>query len=455
MKGKLLATLTLERETAAASLADRAAFLRVALLTAATVAVGTLVGTFSSEKLLFLYKEQLHLSAGGLATFAILLAIPNYLRPFIGAGSDLFPLLGYHRRSYYALASLTAALGFFGLSLTAHYTYLTTLLLVMVAVAGGVTLLIMADAIMVTIGNKTGTVGRLQSVQMFTPYLLALVFAARLGGYVTQNWSYAYCFQVAALLSLLFLPLIFLIDEKRVSAGQHVRETPAEHAERLEAKRAERAQTTDALKKAARSPGLWVVVAYVFYLIFTPGTNTAQLYYAVDSLHFSKQFIGSLGQFLAAGVLLGILSFGAVSRKLPVIAVTLGAWLCDCSLYLINFALHDHFSAEVVAFVGGFSGILYSLCLYTLAARACPPHIEGTVYGLVISAIAFAGALGEKVGGTLYDFYGPHSGYSTAHAWHALNGWGLALTIPAGLLILLLPAWTKSRAPLSSKAEAS
>lgn len=337
----------------------------------------------------------------------------------------------------------------------AHYTYFSTLLAVMVAVAGAVTILIMADAIMVTVGNKTGTVGRLQSVQMFTPYLLSLVFTARLGGYVTQHWSYAHCFQAAALLSLLFLPLTFLIDEKRVSAGQHVRETPDEHAERLEAKRDERAQTTDALKKAARSPGLWVVVAYVFYLIFTPGTNTAQLYYAVDSLHFSKQFIGSLGQFLAAGVLLGILSFGAVSRKLPVIAVTLGAWLFDCCGYLINFALHDHFSAEVVAFVGGFSGIMYGLCLYTLAARACPPHIEGTVYGLVLSSIALAGALGEFVGGKLYDFYGPNSGHSTAHAWHALNGWGLALTIPAGLLILLLPAWTKSRAPLSSKAETS
>lgn len=106
-----MATLTLERETVAAPPAARSAFLRVALMMAATMTVATLVGTFSAEKLLFLYKEQLHLSAGGLATFAILLAIPNYLRPFIGAGSDLFPLLGYHRRSYYALASLTAAGG--------------------------------------------------------------------------------------------------------------------------------------------------------------------------------------------------------------------------------------------------------------------------------------------------------------------------------------------------------
>lgn len=417
------------------------------------MAVSTLVGTFSAEKLQFLYKEQLHLSASGLATLAILIGIPNYFRPFIGAGADLFPFLGYHRRSYYALAALIGAAGFFGLSQMPHYTYQATLLLVMVAVAGGVTLLIMADAVMVTVGNRTGTVGRAQSIQMFMPFLLSLLFAARLGGYVTQNWSYPHCFHAAALVSLFALPLTFLIDESRVSRSQHKQETPWERTERLEAKHAERAQTVAALRQAARSPGLWAIVAYVFYLIFTPGTNTAQLYYAVDSLHFSKQFLGNLAQFGAAGVLLGILFFGVVSRKLPVVAVVIGAWAFDCSLYLINFGLHDQFSAKVVAFVGGFCGILYSLCLYTLAARACPPHIEGTVYGLVLSAIGLAGALGDKVGSTLYDSLGPQSHHSAAHAWYAMNGCGLALTVPAALLIFLLPAWTKSREPLSARPE--
>jgi MFS family permease len=336
-----------------------------------------------------------------------------------------------------------------------HYAYLNTALLVMVTVAGGVTLMIMADAVMVTVGNKTGTVGRIQSVQQFTPYLLSLLFAARLGGYVTQHWSNAHCFRAAALTALFALPLTFLIDEKRGSHRQHERETTKEHAARLEAKRAERARTADALRQAARTPGLWTVVAFVFYLIFTPGTNTAQFYYSVDSLHFSKQFLGSLGQFGAAGVLLGILFFAAVSRKLPVVALVWGAWALDCSAYLLNFGLHDALSAKVLTFVGAFFGIMYTLSLLTLAARACPPYIEGTIYGLFVSAVGLAGTLGEKVGGNLYDFYGPKGGHSTAHAWYALNAWGLALTVPAALLILLLPAWAKSRQPLAAKAEAS
>lgn len=192
--------------------AQNIAFWRVALLMAGTVAVLALVGTFSGEKLRFLYKDQLHLSASAVASLTILLAIPTYFRPFIGASSDLFPLLGYHRRSYYALAVLLGAVGYFGLSLLPHPSYWTTAWLVIITVAGGVTLMIMADTIMVTVGNKTGTVGIIQSVQQFLPLLLSLVFLARLSGYVTQNWSYAHCFRLAALMSLLALPLTFLID---------------------------------------------------------------------------------------------------------------------------------------------------------------------------------------------------------------------------------------------------
>ena len=429
------------------------AFLRIALLMAGTVAVITLIGTFSGEKLNFLYKDQLHLTAGGMASLAILLLIPNYLRPFIGAGSDFFPLLGYHRRSYYALAALLGALGFFCLSALPHYTYLTTALLVIVAIAGNVTLMIMADAVMVTVGNRAGTVGRIQAVQQFTPSVLVFIVAP-LGGYVTQHWSYAHCFRVAALTALFALPLTFLIDEKRVGTGRHEREAPEEHAARLEAKRAERAQTAAALRQAARTPGLWAVVAYVFYLIFTPGTNTAQFYYSVDSLHFSKQFLGSLNRYGAAGTMLGILVFAAISRRLPPLALVLGAWAIDCSQYLMDFGLRDALSAQVITFAVSFFGIGYTLSLFTLAARACPPHVEGTIYGLFVSAIGLAGTLGEKVGGSLYDFYGPAHGHTTAHAWYALNGVGLAFTVPAALLILLLPAWTKSRRPMA-EAEAS
>lgn len=129
--------------TASAPPAQKAGFWRVALLMGGTVAVYAMVNAFSGEKLSFFYKEQLHLSASAFSTLLILLNVPTYFRPLIGASSDLFPLFGYHRRSYYALAGLLQATGFFVLSLFAHPSYWTTAVLIIVTVAGGVTLLIL------------------------------------------------------------------------------------------------------------------------------------------------------------------------------------------------------------------------------------------------------------------------------------------------------------------------
>ncbi len=439
----------------AAPPSQTAAFWRVALLMAGTVAALTLAATFSIEKLRFLYKDELHLSAGSAATLGILLLVPQYLRPLIGASSDLFPLFGYHRRSYYALAAQLGAFGFGALSLFSHPSYWTTALLVVVTVAGAAMLMIMADTVMVTVGNLTGTVGRIQSIQQFLPYALSFLYLAHLSGFVTQHWSYARCFQMAALLSLLPLPLTLLIDEKRTQSRPRAQEMPEEHAAQAAAKRAERTRNAAALREAAQSPGLWAVVAFVFYLIFTPGTNTALLYYQVDTLHFSKQFIGDLGQYGSAGSMLGIVAFALLSRRAPVRWIVLGAWLLDCSLYMTGFALHDALTGKIVTFGAAFLGIVYVLCLYTLAARACPPQIAGTVYGLFMAAILLAGTLGEKVGSTLYDHYGPASHHSAAYGWFALNGWGLALTLPAGLLIFFLPAWTKSRTSSTANSEAA
>lgn len=432
--------------------AQNAAFWRVALLMAGTVAVLTLVGTFSAEKLAFFYKEQLHLSASAVASLGILLASPTYFRPFIGAGSDLFPLLGYHRRSYYALAVLLDAGGFFALSLFSHPSYWTTALLVIVTIAGGVTLMIMADAVMVAVGNQTGTVPRLQSIQQLVPVVLSFVALARLSGYVTQHWSYALCFRTAALMALLALPLTLLIAEKRVSPRQQARETSEEHAQRAEAKMRDHAESLAALRQAAKSPGLWAVIAYVFYFTLTPSGSTAQFYFEVDTLHFSKQFIGNLDQWSSAGVILGIVTIAAISRRISVRTLVWSGWAIGTLAYLLNFALRDELSAKIIFFVTSYFGIMASLSLLTLSARACPPKVEGTIYGLFVAAIGLAGTLSNKIGGMLYDYYGvPH--HSAVHGWYALSWWGFGLTALAAGLIPLMPAWARSTQPLSAKPE--
>jgi hypothetical protein len=271
---------------------------------------------------------------------------------------------------------------------------------------------------------------------------------------VTQHWSYLACYQTAAALCLLGIPLAWALQDAKVINTRHGHESEEEHAARMASLREDRGRVAAALRQAAQSPGLWAAVAFVFYLIVTPGTGTAQFYYCVNNLHFSKQFLGNLQIPGSAGAIIGIALFAWGSRRMPVRALVWGAYLMDCSLYLASMALHDRPSGIVVAVVTSFLGSVYNLCLLTLAARACPPGIEGTVYGLVMSAISFAGVLGDKMGASIYDAFGPASHHSITHGWFGLLWCGFAFTVVAAVFIPFLPAWAKSREPLLPRAAA-
>jgi hypothetical protein len=424
---------------------------RVALLIIVSVSFGSLLGAFTGQKVTFLFKEELHLSVSEVGTLGILLGIPAYLQFFMGAWADLRPLFGYHRRSYYVLACLLEIAGFLGLAFLHQYQYAMVACLLLVTGAGGVLLGVVFNAVMVTVGNPTGSFGSLQSLARFVPIVLSIVYVSGLSGRVLEHWSYRHSFLMAALLCLLRIPVALLIDEKRVARRYRADETKEERKRRLDARQADRERTARALRQAAATPGLWAMVAFIFYLILTPGIFTAETYYMKDVLHLSKQFIGDLAKWRAGGVLIALIAFGLASRRLPVRSLVWGAWIMDCVSYPALLLLHNGPSAQWVSLLSVLIGTLYGLCLTTLAARACPRGIEGTVYGLVMASIALGGTLSEKFGGILYDYFGP---LNTTHHYTITHGWvwalwiGFGFTVIAAVFIPFLPAWARSSAPL-------
>ena len=434
-----MSTVTLPAEKAGAA-GHKADLWRVVILAALFASLSAFLLAFTTEKLLFLYKEQLHLSPGGVGTLGIIAGLPLYLQPLMGAFSDLNPLAGYHRRSYYVLGGLLGAAGYLCLALQPHYLFVSVVVLVILGVSGTTLAVVIFNAVLVVVGNATGTFGRLQTLLYLVVYGWSLAYTAQLSGYSTQHWSYRHTFEMAALVCLLLVPLVFLIPEKRQAGHQRAKVSPEADAQR----RAARQQTLATLRSAASSPGLWVLVAYIFYLIVTPGTNTAQVYYEVDALHLTKQFIGNLGRWTAAGVLAATFIFAGASRWLSARTLVWGAWLMDCAAYLLLLNIHNAASAEIVSFLVALSGVLYSLCLYSLAGRACPVGAEGVVFGLVLSAIALGGTLGEKLGGTLYDAFGPLHHHSVAHGWTSMLWFGLGFTVLAAVFIPFLPGWARS-----------
>lgn len=443
-----MSTVTLPSETAVPA-ASKADLYRIVVLAVLFATLAAFLGAYTLEKLVFLYKGPLHLTPGEVGTVGIIVGIPSYLQPFMGAFSDLNPLFGYHRRSYFVLGGVIGAFGYLFLALQAHYSYWAVIALVMIAAAGGITVNVVLNAVLVVVGNATGTFGRLQTLLYLISYGWVLVYTGHLRGYVTQNWSYHHAFEAAAAVSLVMILLVFLIPETR-RRGQEPSAAPEDLLARNAARQQERQRTLAILRSAAASPGLWVLVVFIFYLIVTPGTNTAQIYYENDALHLSQQFIGNLSRWTAAGVLIALALYGLGSSRLSARALVFGAWLMDCSAYLLLLNIHNAASAEWVSLLVALSGTIYGLCLYTLAGRACPVGAEGAVYGLVLSAIALGGTLGDKLGGTLYDVFGPASHHTVTHGWTSMLWFGFGFTILAAGFIPFLPAWARSGERLSA-----
>jgi len=421
---------------------------RIFLLIGLSALLGTVLGALTGEKTTFLYKEELHLSASGLATLGILLNIPSYLQPFMGAWADLKPLLGYHRRSYYVIGTFIGSMGYLGLACMHSYHLWSVVCLILIAGFFAVFSGVIVNAVMVAVGNSTATFGRMQTLSVFIPYVLSLAYTSHLSGYVAQHWSYGRAYGMAAFLSLLFLPMACLIEDQRVTHGREALESEEAHIARMAERHARNARNRAQLKQSMRSPGLWALVGFIFYLIITPGPNST--YYFTDGLHLSKQFIGDTGRWTSVGALLGMGLFAFGNKRLPVIALVLGAWLMDCAGYPAALLMRDATSVHWMSLISAAIGIIYGLCLNTLAARACPPGLEGTIYGLVMAAIALAGSLCGAFGNWIYDYFGPAHHHSVTYGWNASLGFGLAFTLVAGLLIPFMPAWTRSRRPLSA-----
>ncbi len=430
----------LDRPISVSDGVSRDALWRTVFLLAAAAALGGVLGAITGNKQLFLYKEVLGLSAGGVGTLLLLINLPAYLQPFMGGLSDLFPLFGWHRRSYFALAAVVQSLGYFGLMTLHHYHYAAIVCLLIVAGTGLALSGVLVNAAMVSVGNKTNTFGPLQTLYQFTPLVLALVYTAKLDGQVTEHWGYPHTFMVAGLVSLAFAPLALLIEDRRVSAG---RTTPDEIAAQRAAKDRERAQTAAALREAARTPGLWAIVAFLFYLNVTPLLMTASVYYETDVLKLSKGFIGRLDSWTAAGAITGLLMFGIFSRRLPMRALVWGAIITDCAIYLVMMTMHDALSVHIAQFLWSFLSLLMTVCLNMLAARACPPKVEGTVYGLMQAAIALSLVLCDKFGSTLYDYFGPANHHSITHGWFYALWFGFGFTLLAVFFVPFLPAWAR------------
>lgn len=365
---------------------------------------------------------------GQMTTFVALLGLPWCLKPFYGLLSDFVPLAGYRRKSYLLAMGAATSVCFGGLywlmPLPAGSRVLLLIALLVPTLA--VTFAdVVLDALIIETGQPRGITGRLQSVRWGASYAATIV-TGKLGGRLCQGhqerWAFLIC---GALASVAFIVSLICVREPRVVAVDD--DLPTIRA---------------TLAQAFRSPPIWFVGAFLFIWHFNPFTQSVLYLHMTERLQMPETVYGDTISLLAIGSIAACASYGLYCRLIPM------RWMVPASIIsgmistLAYWFLAGPVSVMVISLIVGFTYMTANMIQCDLAARACPLHAAGTVFGVFMALCNISTLLSTWVGGYCYQgcvawFGGYESGFRAVLAFGAvfmLASWAAARRIPHHLI---------------------
>lgn len=337
----------------------------------------------------FLLKEELLLTAAQLANFSAWMILAWNIKPIYGLLSDFVPIFGYRRKSYLMLTSFLAFLAIIAVTLLSKLSFWSLLIPLMVCSLGLAFSDVLCDALMVEKGQLFNAIDKFQSIQWLAGSFASILVGA-VGGYLATYYNYKTAFLIAAIFPFLvfWLSLIFVKEEKRKIDLENLK------------------LTISVTKLAFKDKNLWIIAGFLFFWKFSPSFGAPLLYYQRDVLKFSKFFIGSLDTITSIGFIIGALIYWKFCQKISL--KTLLNWIIGFGVIgaLAYLGLVGPKSAIALNLVFGVTGMIALLTVLSLAAKSCPPKIEGTIFAFLMSSLNLGGTGSQFIGGKLFELVG-------------------------------------------------
>jgi predicted MFS family arabinose efflux permease len=358
---------------------------------------------------------------GEITSFVALLGVPWCLKPVFGLVSDFVRFAGYRRKSYLiATAAATSAcfLGLYLLPLSAGSRHLLLIGLFVPTLA--VTFAdVVLDALIIELGHPRGITARLQSVRWGASYA-AMIITGKLGGKLCeagyQRMAFLICGGLAAV--GFFLSVLMVREPRQVVVEEDLPELKA------------------ALLESLRSPTVIVTGLFLFAWHFNPFTQSVLYLHVKNTMNFSRGMAeaayGNSMSMLAIGSILACVCYGVYCRRVPM------RWMAPASIAigivsnLLYYMLVGPKSLDAVSLAVGFTYMTANMIQCDLAARACPVHAAGTVFGLFMALCNVSTLLSVWLGGRLYQWAVEQHGGIYAFQMMLLVGSGC---IAASLLV--------------------
>ena len=171
------------------------------------------------------------------------------------------------------------------------------------------------------------------------------------------------------------------------------------------------------LFEAVRRPQVLLPVAFLFCWLATPSSESAFFYFLTNDLQFSPEFLGRVRLAGSLASLAGVVIFNRFLRDVPVDKVLFWTTILALPPALLQLALVTHVNRDILHVSDEFFTLGDDVVLATLgqvgfmptlvlAARLCPPGVEGTLFALLMSVYNGASIVGSELGAVLTKMLG-------------------------------------------------
>lgn len=367
----------------------------------AILAVYFVQGALSISRLAisFFLKDDLGLSPAETAALVGLCTLPWLIKPLYGFLTDALPLFGYRRRSYLIGAGLVGVASWLSLA-----SFVNSAFSALVASIGASLSVAVSDVVvdsLVVERVRPLPAERSAALQSLCWGASAVggLLSAYFSGSLLETLGPREIFALTAFLPLGTTLLAGLITEQRT-----VLTGVSEFARVAK-------QRSLALWKALSNPAVYLPAAFIFAWQATPCPESALFFFQTNVLHFGPEFLGRVRLVSSAAALVGLWIYRTYLRS-----VDLKTFMLWCTFVSVPLSMTQVILVTRANVALGISDQLFALTdsavltalgqvafmpTLVLAARLCPPGVEGTLFAALMSIYNASGTTSHELGAIL------------------------------------------------------
>ena len=366
------------------------------------------LSSIASLAISYYFKNTLKVSPARSSFFQSLISLPYIFQPLFGLISDIYPIMGYKRRTYLMISGLISCFTWISLSIVTTSQNLAVNILILNSLSETF-IYACSRGILVEISKKrTLNNKKLERYNTSAVYRnIGMLLSSLLRGVIIEYFSLSSIFIMAAFISFLYVISGFIYYENSLDEYQSVSTVSNEN----NMSDYNNINNFYDLMSILNTKKIIIPLLYILVLTGTPSYFETAFYYLTDLKGFSPISFGNLTISLMIYFLLTSILYKKYikdfNRKFIIFWACIISFLSSC---LFNVWITFNYESKFFIFncISSYVSVksISSRPIMDLAFLICPQGYEGSVIGLFDSACSLGKTISTVFGSLLAYFFG-------------------------------------------------